>query len=88
MSRCDTCIALNWLGSDSTIFSLHQQFINVGVKVLARCDNYNASCPFRLCQEASCIHSFLLCVLLHQHVQPLLTLYGWPGYFSKKSSLL
>lgn len=29
------------------------QFINVGVKVLARCDNHTASCPFRICQEVS-----------------------------------
>ncbi|CAI7989852.1 RNA cytosine C(5)-methyltransferase NSUN2 [Geodia barretti] len=30
---------------------LHVKFINVGVKVLARCDNRTASCPFRICQE-------------------------------------
>ena len=35
------------------------QFINVGVKVLARCDNHAASCPFRLCQEVSHSHTSL-----------------------------
>ena len=34
------------------------QFINVGVKVLARCDNRTASCPFRICQEVSCTPRF------------------------------
>ena len=70
-----TCIHSLHLRLASSVSFLHGQFINVGVKVLARCDNYNASCPFRLCQEVSvCVLSlFVYCVhiCLHNHLHSL-----------------